>query len=391
MKSLFKGTIRIAVAMAMMFSAHADNPITITQGGVYYGSWSSDNPAVAAVTIATTGMVEIAFSTISSRGNGIYTAVPHSSVIVHDCFFVARNSQVYGVPNGFGIMDYCMSGVQFFRNYFKDWRTAIVCMGVGKPGSSLFISNNQIRDCEGRRSNGNGWYLADENGKSNGGAIELNGIDGAIFADISWNEIINTPGASSAADQISVYACAGTPKYPVSVHDNYIRGMFPADPSVTISVAAGIQADGDPSGNQGCWYVDISNNIVVDFCGGGIGISYSHCCTAESNTVVSASVNPWTGQIYAERYLIAGLAVYKADSTNVIKNNLSGVNQSSTETQALGPRADTASTWPTWMPWGTYLNNISLPAGPISVEDEDNLFGAWKEKVHSANQQIGPW
>lgn len=74
--------------------------LVITRGGTYSGSWSSDDPAMAAVVINTAEPVLIDGATIRSRGALIAIAASHSKVTVRKTRGVGLNPNVAGKTAG---------------------------------------------------------------------------------------------------------------------------------------------------------------------------------------------------------------------------------------------------------------------------------------------------
>jgi hypothetical protein len=102
------------------------------------------------------------------------------------------------------------------------------------------------------------------NVQSPGGSRQFAQFDKVTTAtiDVSWNEVVNTFGQSAAEDVISLYQSAFA-----KVHDNYIRGAYPASASAGFS-GSGVMVDGNGAHDN-----EIYSNQIVETTNAGVGVS----------------------------------------------------------------------------------------------------------------------
>jgi parallel beta-helix repeat protein len=105
--------------------------------------------------------------------------------------------------------------------------------------------------------------------------LQLHDVTGVPAVDVSWNEIVNVFGQSSIEDVISIYRSAH-----VSVHDNYIKGAYPATSKGAYS-GSGIMIE------EGSYENEVFGNQVVDTTNVGIGIAGGRDNRVYGNKVIS--------------------------------------------------------------------------------------------------------
>ncbi len=179
--------------------------------------------------------------------------------------------------------------------------------GIGIIGDNTFgnakeikILRNRVRNLDGRVSPGepcnkkNFPHVGDK-GDCNSNFVSLNGLLKVPDMEIGWNELIDDPGQSSGEDHISLYNASGTPGYPLSVHDNYIQGAYPAQPDTMSGYSGtGINSDGDGVADaaHSTGDVKISGNAIVSADNAGIGAAAGHDIEISDNRVVSSGLLP---------------------------------------------------------------------------------------------------
>jgi hypothetical protein len=166
----------------------------------------------------------------------------------------------------------------------------IYVLGFGKAlpdAPSIWIHDNRVRDIDGR--------VAGAEVKKRAAIVQFVQLDKVRHVagiDISWNQVINTPGNSAVEDVISIYKSSGVPYSAIRIHDNGIRGAYPVDPQAAGYSGGGIMlgdgAETDPA--NGPAYVEAYGNTVLDTTNYGIAISGGHHCVLHDNRIVSSGV-----------------------------------------------------------------------------------------------------
>ena len=266
-----------------------NNPIVITSGGTYSGTWSSNDPAIPVVTILTDDLVILQNSVITGKGDlirlqGVSTG---ANVIVENVTGTAVDPGIAGLGRG-----------KFINAYFFNSLTVQNCsmygvsFGVyaaGASPSTLSITNNLGSHLEDRVSDGLGGLLSTRIGM--GHFIILNHVNAPNGAEIGWNQLAQTMWEDSTADVINIYESQGAPGSPILVHDNYIEGNWSPTVNGQAYTGTAIMTDGDGSPLAApTAYVSFVGNQIVQTGGAGIAIAYGHDVTAENNRVVSCGM-----------------------------------------------------------------------------------------------------
>ena len=259
--------------------------------------------------------------------------------------------------------------------------------------TTLSISNNVASDMEDRASDGAGdlttqrplkghFVLIDSSIATNGG-------------DISWNQVINTPGNSSVEDVIDMYLSHGVSSKTIKIHDNYLQGISsPANVSNDYT-GSGIDMDGASNDMQtATGFVAIYNNQIVHTANVGIGINSGHDISANNNSIVSCGKDS-SGSWIATNYAV-GISLWNAHNSSVFFNN----SISGTSGGLVRPdRSESPSIADIWTPNASESLNVIVGVNnftdPCMVNDaqttnpESNAFTQWTAKVSAATQMIG--
>ena len=211
---------------------------------------------------------------------------------------------------------------------------------------SVKILRNRARNIDGRRRGG-GHELVQ--------FVQFDKVIAVPGVEIAWNEVINEPGASRVEDNISIYLSSGTKQSPIRIHNNFIRGAYPATAATETYSGGGIMlGDGvgktedlDPA------FVVAHDNQVLDTVNYGIAISAGHDCEIRDNRIVSAGVLPDGRKIAAKNVGAYVWDSYKAGDTrfhgNTGRNNLIG-----------WVKGDTRNDW--WRPDAAeWTDNVNWP------------------------------
>lgn len=164
--------------------------------------------------------------------------------------------------------------------------------------ANIKIRFNKVKNCDGRVPNGIGGYLLTLPGVGNQ-AKNHAGFIGVGYCynnngnfEISWNEIINEPENSLAEDIINFYQSSGSNSYPISVHNNFIQGIYPypANSKIEVSGVAINAVDGCKgllSNTTDGKYIKVYDNQIVNVAGSGISINAGSNITITGNKITS--------------------------------------------------------------------------------------------------------
>jgi len=369
-----------------------EGPIVITQGGTYSGTWRSDDPKVAAVTIRTNDPVVLRNSHISSRGDlivvsGVKTG---ANVTVENVTGTALDPVVSGQARGSFLKASNVASLVVKNNTMTG-----VLFGIKVRSSQpakLEILNNQATDLEDRASDGNGGFLAKR--PAMGHFVILNGVSAASGAEIAWNKVVQTIGQTSTEDVINIYESQGTAAHPIYVHDNYMEGasspVYTNHYTGTALITDGAATDG----NQPTAYVDFENNQVVATAGTGVGIAAGHDIQASGNHVVSCGLTA-NGTWYAWGANAVVIWNYYASSTfynNTITTTAGGMVGPGTGSTAVAKdiwvnSADANS--PGVSASGNDFTDPCLTSTALNLQAEEDERSSWAQKIAAAGEAIG--
>lgn len=356
-----------------------DQPIVITEGGTYTGSWESRDAEVSAVEIKTSEPVVIAHSNIRGAGRLIRSQGYAADITV-------RNTNGYGITptpwkeykktRNFLVVD-------VFRNIVVEncyiENAAGINLGVsyegdGTPQQTIKIRYNKVRNIDGRVHGG--WAIAN--------FVGFNFRNPVRHAEIAWNQVINEPDESVVEDNINIYNTRGTPDFPIRIHNNYIQGAFPLPASESSYSGGGIISDSpETDSTQSTAYLKVYENQLVGLGGYCIGIAGGNHIEVYDNRLVVAARHAndsfyafWTSGIWAKDYYGTG-STY---ANSMHHNTIAVVGQTGTWRNDIVDDSIIAA--------ATYTN--TLVARDVTKALEKQEFERWKKKLRQSGIIIGP-
>lgn len=375
-----------------------DGPIVIRKGGTYRGNWQSLDPKKPAVEVATREPVIIEYSNIRSRGTLIRSAYVRANLTVRHTRGVGLNPGVPASekrhPGRFLLIDEFESAVienneligtsgMHFRKY----------LGDPAKGQTVKILRNRARNIDGRFSDGEDRFS--DTGFQIVQFVQFNAVQDIAGAEIAWNEIINEPGKSRVEENINMYGARGTAKSPISIHNNYIQGAYPAQPTSDKYSGGGLMlGDGGSKDKEGAVaYIRAFRNQIIGTSNQGIAIAAGYNVQAFENRVISSGLLPDGRPIPSQN---VGVYVWdmhgdKKHGTfynNVIRDNLVGWAR---------PLISKTAQHPTWFPdcaendkGKSLCTGNRIFKGPITLQTERQEFLRWQNKVRDARIVLGP-
>ncbi len=249
-------------------------PIRITAGGTYSGAWRSLDPAVPAIFIDTKEPVTIQDSVVAGKGH-LITGFPGAITV--------RNTKGFGLarvrdgerPGAF-IRVETPTDVLIENNYLERVWGIRVDHFRGDPalGQTILVTRNVARNIEGVGAH----------------FVQIAYNKNLENAELSWNEVINTPGESLVEDVINIFESSGTSWSPIRIHNNFIYGAFPLDPKATKFSGGGILL-GDGGANSSTqipsWVVAEDNQVVATS-NYGMAIATGNNLTIRRNRVLAS-------------------------------------------------------------------------------------------------------
>lgn len=353
-----------------------DPPIRITKGGTYSGNWKSTDPNVPAVMIYTDEPVTIENSIITGPGHLVSTDFHTTTdLTVRNTYGYGQNPDERGRPPGRFLHIEMFSKLIVENNYLEDTMGIYAHRWVG--GGTVKILFNRAFNIVGLWSDGDGSWLRGENQFSYAQFVQLNSVHGVSDAEIAWNEVINLPGQSRTEDVINIFDSSGTPASPISIHDNFIRGSYPADPRTQSFSGGGILL-----GDGGGGYQVAFHNQVINVGNYGIAIAGGTNNRIARNRVVSAGILKDGTRIASAN---VGMYIWnqygQPFGNNTGTENVVGYIQWGSGDNAI--RND----W--WVPDASSWNHNMRLDGPVDLEAERAEADRWAEKVRTANVRIG--
>jgi len=361
-------------------------PIEITAGGTYTGNWESKTNSDPAIKISTTSPVTIINSNVRSKGDLIKNTIQNTNITVKNTNGYALNPGLDNYNGKFMYISY-PKNVICENNYIEGCLTGVLIHGFNGNGSSsetIRIKYNKIKNTDGRKSDGIGYY---SNDWSNNCTIQLVYVKNISNIEISWNEIINIPYNCSVGDIINIYDSRGTVSSYINIHDNYIEGGYRADPFIA-NDGLGVIVDGHATiSSDAPSYVNIYNNQVVNTTGGGVGVTIGSNVNLYSNKTVYCGELPSDGSENLSLGKGMGVLSYQQkseeylDGTTInIYNNISGWWAQKLDGTVF--RQDY------YTPIGICTNNSSIQ-GEITRSTEIAEYTSWQNKVNTTGVKIG--
>ena len=361
----------------------AAKPLVITKGGTYSGTWTSNDPAVPAVQIATREPVVLQNSVLSGRGDLIGLSVYTANVTVRNVTGTGLDPLVAGKQRGAFFRAYSVNSL-VVENCTMSGTSFGILVGYA-PVTTLKVLNNVASQLEDRTSDGHGGFQTAR--PVLGHFIQLAKMTAPNGAEIAWNQLKQVIGSGSTEDGINVYSSSGTASTPIVIHDNYLEGNSSA--ATTRYTGNGIITDGDATGNTG--YVLIRNNQVVHTAGGGVAIANGHDVTATGNSVVSC------GQDSSGRYYTSGGSAvtlwnfYK--NPNFYHNSITGTTGGMVVPNASGKPVISDASGITLDATNTITGNQftdpCMVAGIVTPAAEDTARTAWTARLKTNGVSVG--
>jgi len=254
----------------------------ITLGGTYSGTWTSKDPGIPALTIATSDPVEIINSTISGSGTLISATIAGSRLTLRNVTGTGLDAGVAGGHLGSFLFADSIASLSVSNCTMSHVEFGILVRN--STLTALSILRNTATDLEDRASDGQGGFkLVD---RVAGHFIQLVDVKAENGGVIAWNQVVNVPGISSVEDMIDMYDSHGTADANILINDNYLQGAFSTGSSSYSG--GGIMTEGASSDLETMTgYIDIERNSVVQTANYGIAIATGHDVKEDNNRVIS--------------------------------------------------------------------------------------------------------
>jgi Ricin-type beta-trefoil lectin domain/Bacterial Ig-like domain (group 2) len=392
----YQGQTATAAVNSSIGSVQWSGPIVITQGGTYSGNWKSTEPGVAAVTIATAAPVIIQNSYMMSPSDLISDPIFGSKLTVKNVVAVGVNPNVLGLSNGIFVDALSPALLDVENSYFENVLFGVLVRGYGGNADgtqTITILNNRGRNTLGTVSDGNGGYLSGETNWQFAHTFQISNVNSVPGMRIAWNELINYPGQSLVNEVVNIFDTSGTANSPLLVHDNFIQGAYPYNPTDLFYNGGGYSTDGTSSDTPATAtaFNSIYNNQIVGTVNVGIEIGTGHDNVAYNNRVLSSGLLPNGTQIPSQN---GGLSLYDVYGNvqngsmynNNMYNNSVGWMCWAARCAWDGYRNDD------WFPMNNsfYWSNQPISANPITLAMEADEYTTWLAKTNSSGMVIGP-
>lgn len=381
-------------------SDYFSGPLTITRGGTYSGSWRSTVPEIPAVWVQTAEPVIIDGCSIESAGDGIQAYNTRANITVRNCRGRALNPNVIGKIKGFFVVASNPVAIVVEHNYIEGFSSAVSAVNFPYEiadsfhGQLFTVRYNEIRNIDARVSDGHGGYLGDTSTFVAGG-IQPHFLRDAVI-EISWNQISNEVfRMGGIGDTISTSNSRGMPSQPIAIHNNFLQGSYPADPSAHINTGACMIQIGDSPEKGDVGYVRVHDNQVINFNGCGISVSSGHHNEVDHNRIISASTTPSGVLLWSDWR--NGLQMW--DSWSDPQTTLKPTGNPFWHDNSMHDNAvnvvfrDGRLTDPYFgivEPSVTQRNNRDPYGRPATTADEADEFAAWQRKLRQAKIIPGP-
>jgi hypothetical protein len=358
-------------------------PITVSSGTVLRGCYRSTDPAVPAITVTTTQLVELDHARVEHAGDGVRVVLNGAQLNIHDSTFQK-------LPTTPGV---------------DEEQRAVFAWGVIR----LIVENNKMID-------GDGVHWNDGDGTAVEGRFRYNEVYNvgryrddatphvqAFVAnnarlggmEVAWNKVVNTFGQTGGGGDIINFHqdSPATPSGGVSgnhaqVHHNLIDGAYPIATGFADWFGGGIIV-----GDNGSSFIDVHHNWVIATTNYGIAIAGGTNHEIYDNVVVNTAVV--NGVITGPDF---GAGMYDNFNTenvgNLIHDNTIGwvrpTSASTTERfDKYFPSAASPFDVYNAADDAVYTNNTSM-ADPIDESDYAAARAAWEAARAAAGVVIGP-
>ncbi len=366
-------------------------PLVITKGGTYSGNWESMDPNVPAIRVQTQEPVIIENSNIRGQGTLIYAS--YGRLTVRNVKGVALNPNVVGKNTGYFIADEHFYDLRVQNNFVEGSGGIYINQYAGNPnnGDTLKITGNQIRNTDGRQSNGAGGFTTKQNIVQ---PILLNSVQRLPNAEIAWNEIINEPGKSLNEESINLYISSGTPDSPILIHDNYIQGAYNAQPWVDTAYAGGgiLIGDGTTNDPLNSGYTRVYNNQLVGLSNQSLSIVGGVNSQFYNNRVISSGFLP-DGRVNVLNTV--GVVIWDINKmgqyatptfwNNSLTNNYVAVTMRNSD-------GSVKQNQPWWIPECNKFNTVcngNTAAGTATLDMEKQEYTNWLSKLTGNSIKMG--
>ncbi len=353
-------------------------PLVITKGGTYSANWESVDPKVAAVTVNTTEQVVIENCRLRGKGHLVSSLQSGSNITVRNCIGQGINPNVVNTRTGRFVNLYRPGTLVVERNTMLG-TAGIYADGAGASAKGITVRYNRVQNIEGRLSDGNGGYLSDF---FNATFVQLNGVRATKNIEVAWNQVINEIGKSRVEDNINIYLSSGTADSPMQIHDNYIQGAYPSDPSLKFS-GGGIIIDGESSDLQtASGFVRIHGNQIVSTTNYGIAIAAGHDIDMRNNRAIFSGVLADGRRLAAANVGAYVWNLYGAKGTffnnAVTANTIGWMNASGQLSNSWFPNCP-----------GSACQGNAYMTGSVTVEMEAAEYTRWQQKLAAAGLKVG--
>lgn len=360
--------------------ASFSGPITISSGGTYNGLAVRATGTDHAIRVTTSDPVTITDSWVEfQQGAGIDSIGDNADVTVTNTVFKGNHPGGTGRYHGRACQLEQWHRLVFEHNWVEKTCGIYLFQWTGGAGDECRVRYNQVRNIDGRATDGAGGYSATRILRQ---FFQMNDCQNVPNVEIAWNEVINTPFESRVEDNINLYQTSGTSGDPIEIHHNLIWGAYAE--TTTASYAGGGIMAGDGSENLTPGWIWAHDNRVAGSTNYGVAIASGHDNTVENNRAVS-STRAQDGTVFSGGSGNIGLYVWNYRGTAGFDNNQSIGNWVRHWRSHLGSRNDY------WLPdcSGTCTVTSGAPAGEVFWSDEQAEHTAWVADTDTAGVTVG--
>jgi hypothetical protein len=373
----------LAVAGATFFALQthkkASSVLIIDKGGTYVGQWEGDDSRTSVILVRTGEPVVIEHSTIRGCGTLIQSGVSHTNITVRNTHATGVHPHIAGRSTGRFFSAESFDHVVLENNDIEGTGGIYLLDYAGnlRSETAVRIMRNRVHNIDGRRSDGAGGFLSDVDLVQ---FVQLDKVRHVPHIEIAWNQVIDDPGRSRVEDVINIYLSSGTRASPIQIHDNYISGAYPANPTSRDYSGGGIMlADGQAElPDDVSSFVEAFNNQAIDTTNYGIAISAGHDCVMHDNRIVSAGTLPDGTPLPAQN---VGAYIWNARHAKSFAENAGYRNQTG------WAKPDGRNDW--WVPDAAqWKDNIHWP-GTITQQTISDERKLWEQKLKDHHVSIG--